>query len=488
MEDLFADLVCLGVEGGDLLFLFAAQLLFARDVFDDLFIPVFALGERLFVFRALRAQLFGGDEQLGDALFHRLFLRGEGADVLADLGEVFDGVDDAALRFVGQRLVFGELLIQLLYLFGEGGAFALRRGDLLFQLFRGGESGGALFGDRRKAAARGFRVGGVGLALLFQKGDALTDEVDVALLFLHIDGVLQDLVSQLLQELVALGKALSVLFVAAVERLDAGTGFVDLTLHARGDGVDLRARVGRVVVLVDIEIDLALFELAVQFAVFFRLFRLPREGGEHMLDLAHPLQEDVEVVVGVGEAALDVLPAGFEDDDARRLFEDGAAVFGLGVHDLLDLALPDDGVALFAEADRVEAVYDVFHAAGLLVDEIFALAAAEETAGERDLVVFEVGEHLRVIVEGVRDLAERLALPLLGAAENNVLHVRAAHGFCRLLAEYPADRVRHVALAAAVRPHDAGDAVIEFYFGLVRKGLETVEFDFFEVQSSYSPL
>lgn len=91
------------------------------------------------------------------------------------------------------------------------------------------------------------------------------------------------------------------------------------------------------------------------------------------------------------------------------------AVFGLGVHDLLDLALPDDGVALFAEADRVEAVYDVFHAAGLLVDEIFALAAAEETAGERDLVVFEVGEHLRGIVEGERDLAEGLALPLLRA-------------------------------------------------------------------------
>lgn len=218
---------------------------------------------------ALRAQLFGGGEQLGDALFHRLFLRGEGADVLADLGEVFDGVDDAALRFVGQSLVFGELLVQLLYLFGEGGALALRRGDLLFQLFRGGESGGALFGDRRKAPARGFRVGGVRLALLFQKGDALADEVDVALLFLHIDGVLQDLVSQLLQELVALGKALSVLFVAAVERLDAGTGFVDLTLHARGDGVDLRARVGRVVVLVDIEIDLALFEPPYSSRYFF---------------------------------------------------------------------------------------------------------------------------------------------------------------------------------------------------------------------------
>ena len=205
-----------------------------------------------------------------------------------------------------------------------------------------------------------------------------------------------------------------------------------------------------------------------------------------MLDLAHPLQENVEVGVGVGEAPLDVLLARFEHDDARRLFENGAAVFGLGVHDLLDFALADDGIPLFAKTDGVQAVDDVFHAAGLLVDGVLAFAAAEQAARERHFVVFEILEHTRGVIERERDLAERLALALLRAAENDVLHIGAAHGLGRLFAEHPADGIGHVALAAAVGPDDAGDAVIEFDFGFIRKGFETVEFDFFEIQT-YSP-
>ena len=135
----------------------------------------------------------------------------------------------------------------------------------------------------------------------------------------------------------------------------------------------------------------------------------------------------------------------------------------------------------------MQAVDNVLHAAGLFVDEILALPAAEQSPRKRDFVVFEVGKHLRRVVKRERDFTKRLTFALLRTAENDVLHVRTAHRLCRLFAEHPADGVRHVALAAAVRPYNTGDPVIEFDFGFVRKGLETVEFDFFEIQSSILP-
>ena len=203
-----------------------------------------------------------------------------------------------------------------------------------------------------------------------------------------------------------------------------------------------------------------------------------------MLDLAHALHENIQIVIGLAELALDLLLAVFKDDDARGFLENGAPVLGLGVHDLLDLALPDDGIPLFAHAHAVQKVDDVLHAAGLFVDEIFAFAAAIKAARHRHFREIQI-EHTAGVVECERDFAERLRFARLRAAENDVLHVGTAQGLCRLFAEHPADGIRHVALAAAVRPDDTGHAVIEFYFGFVRKGLETVEFDFLEIQCAF---
>ena len=112
---------------------------------------------------------------------------------------------------------------------------------------------------------------------------------------------------------------------------------------------------------------------------------------------------------------------------------------------------------------------------------------AEQAARERDLLVIEIGKHVRRVVERERYFAERLAFARLRAAENDVLHIRAAHRFGGLFAEYPADGIGDVALAAAVGADDARYAVIEFDLGLIRKGFKTVEFDLFEIQSVILP-
>ena len=130
LKDLFRKSVRLGIDRSDLPFLGSLGILFPRDVIDQLVIPIFALGERFFARADLFLQFFRRRRDLGDALFDRLFLCGQRADVLPDLGKVFDRIDDALLRAVGKFFVFGKFRIVLGDFSVEHGNFLFRIGDL----------------------------------------------------------------------------------------------------------------------------------------------------------------------------------------------------------------------------------------------------------------------------------------------------------------------------------------------------------------------
>src|SRR5207244_5791461 len=66
------------------------------------------------------------------------------------------------------------------------------------------------------------------------------------------------------------------------------------------------------------------------------------------------------------------------------------------------------------------------------------------------------------------------------AAEDHILHLVAAQALGALLAHHPGDGVGHVALAAAVRSDNRGDASVEGELRAVRKRFEAVDFQTFE--------
>ncbi len=73
---------------------------------------------------------------------------------------------------------------------------------------------------------------------------------------------------------------------------------------------------------------------------------------------------------------------GLEAADAGRLFEDHAAVAGRGLQQHVDFALLDDAVGFGGQAGAGQQVADVAQPAGLAIDQIFALAAAVDAAGD----------------------------------------------------------------------------------------------------------
>ena len=94
----------------------------------------------------------------------------------------------------------------------------------------------------------------------------------------------------------------------------------------------------------------------------------------------HPL----EIERGVRQLELRQPATGFEARNARRLLDERPAVYGTRAQELPDAALLDDRVVIGAEARAEEQVLHVPQPHHLAVEDVLALAVAEQFARDRD--------------------------------------------------------------------------------------------------------
>ena len=104
---------------------------------------------------------------------------------------------------------------------------------------------------------------------------------------------------------------------------------------------------------------------------------LPRDFFENVVDA-------VQVRLGVFETRFGETLFRLEFGDSGRLFDDGAAVRRTAAQNLTDASLLDERVRLRAEARAHEHFLDVAQAAELSVQQVFAVAAAEQPARDRN--------------------------------------------------------------------------------------------------------
>src|SRR5262249_43419306 len=143
---------------------------------------------------------------------------------------------------------------------------------------------------------------------------------------------------------------------------------------------------GELVVLLEPEPDAQLLEPPAVLLVALGLGRLQLDAAELLLDLVDDVLEALEVLIDALELAEGLGLLGLEAADAGRLLEDVAALPGGGLQEAIDAALLDDAVGVAAGAGAEEEVLDVLEAAGLLVDQVLALAAAVDAAGDLHLL------------------------------------------------------------------------------------------------------
>ena len=224
-----------------------------------------------------------------------------------------------------------------------------------------------------------------------------------------------------------------------------------------------------------------------EFQKLLGLFTVPLQGADTLFQFAQNIPQAFEVSLGGFEAAFRLVFAVAVLGDAGGFLENFAALGGLGADDLCNAALADDGVTVAADAGVQQQFVDILQTDVLAVDRVLALTAAVVAAADGNLVGIHV-QAVVAVIDGQRDRGKAHGATALGAAEDNVLHLAGAAQLLGAgLAQNPADRVRNIRFAGAVRPDHAGDTLADGDLGLIGEGFETLDFQFFQAHVWLKP-
>ena len=262
----------------------------------------------------------------------------------------------------------------------------------------------------------------------------------------------------------------------AVERTQLA---VRLLQHERRRGVILLrlfCRRRQLLQAVEPDGNFKALQLVAQDEVFFRLVRLLAQRLDLQLQLRNFVADAQQIILRGGKPPLGLRLAVAALGNARRLFKYLAPVGAFKRQDLVDLALPDVGVALTPQTRVHQQLVNVAQARGLAVDVVFALAGAIVAPGDADLGRFDA-QRAVLIIQHQRRLGKADRRALLRAAEDHVLHLDAAQRARALLAQHPADRIGDIGFAAAVRTDDRRDVAAELQNGFVRERFEALDLE-----------
>src|SRR5262249_53211957 len=118
-----------------------------------------------------------------------------------------------------------------------------------------------------------------------------------------------------------------------------------------------------------------------------RLLRLSFDRADLAADLDQDVVHAEQVLLRGLDLGLGLAAARLVFADTGRLLDQRAPLLGLGRHDLGDLALLDDRVALGADAGVAEEVLDIAETTRRSVQQVLRFAGPEQPARDLDLGV-----------------------------------------------------------------------------------------------------
>ena len=230
------------------------------------------------------------------------------------------------------------------------------------------------------------------------------------------------------------------------------------------------------------------FALFAQFQEFLCLGALFFQRADPAFQLTQDVPQALQILARRSQTALGLGLAVAVFGNAAGLFKDLAPLAALGRHDLRDAPLPDDRIAVAADAGIQQQLVHVAQAAHLPVDGIFAIAGAVIFAADGHFVGVHVQRVAGVVQRQAHTGKAHGAAPP-GAAKDHILHLARRTQLAGAgLAQHPAHCVRKVRLAGAVGAHHAGDTGVKGDLYLVGEALEALDLQFLEYHRFTFPL
>ena len=181
----------------------------------------------------------------------------------------------------------------------------------------------------------------------------------------------------------------------------------------------LHRGIGRRIMLMVLN-GLELAKLRRQFLILLRLPRLPPQTRKLRADLPDHILEPFEIGFGGLEAQLCLMAAAVEPRDARRIFQDSAALLRLRADELADCSLLDERLASRAGCGIGEEDLHVLGAHLLAVDLVDGASLPLNAPGDFQHVSVVERSRSRAlrIVDGDHHLGHVAGRPPVGAREN----------------------------------------------------------------------
>ncbi len=225
------------------------------------------------------------------------------------------------------------------------------------------------------------------------------------------------------------------------------------------------------------ELGIEMLEFLRNLFVAARLAGLALERPDLPLHFADEIGDAQKILVGVFQFAERFFFLALVFRDAGGFLENHPAIFGLAGKNLGDVALCQDAVAGAAHARAHEQLLDVLEPAAGAVDEILAVAVAENPARDGGLVVSHLdASRAQVVLVHVaqreRHLGHAHRFASVGAIEDDVGHFTAAQGLGGLFTQDPADGIGNIGFAASVGAYNGSHAGLKIQRSFVREGLK----------------
>ena len=208
--------------------------------------------------------------------------------------------------------------------------------------------------------------------------------------------------------------------------------------------------------------------------------RLAGQGPQLAVNLVGQVQDAHEVRVHVGQLLERALLTPAMLQNARRLFDEPAALLGRRGQDRVELPLADNDVHLTAHARVGEKLLHVQQPRRSAVNGIFGAAPAEQGAADRHLGILDIEQTVGVVNRQVHLGAPQRRAPRC-PRENHVRHLPAAQRAGTLLAHDPGESVDDVGFTRPVGADDARDARLEGKRGRTGEGLKAPQRQVLEV-------
>ena len=244
-------------------------------------------------------------------------------------------------------------------------------------------------------------------------------------------------------------------------------------VHALGRRIKRSETFLVVLKLVQADRQIEFAEACIQFLVCIDLFGLSFIETDRTTHTAQVVFDTFHVHLHTFELAARFLALLFVLAHAGGFFKEHSAIIGLIRKHRLNHVGVHLRIRTRTQARVKEQGVNITQTAFLVIDEVFARTVAVHTARHNDFGIIR-SKCAIAIIDDNRNFGKTHGGTFFSTAKDNVLHLAHTQSGGFLFAKHPADGVRNIGLATAVRPNDSRKTLRrEVNFRPLREGFKT---------------